>query len=108
MQSFVQSRKAINFDLSDALLKENYPSKNYKKGWNDIKIFLEDNQFEHRQYSGYVSKDSISMTDVGSIIDDMSDIFDWLRKYVLEFDVTIVGNEYSFLDRIQKENRLYL
>ena len=103
-----KTRKAINFDLSDALLKENYPSKNYKKGWGDIKLFLENYQFTHRQYSGYVSKEGISMTDVGSIIDDMVIHYNWLRKCVLEFDVTIVGNEYSFLDRIQKENSLYL
>lgn len=50
----LESKKAINFDLYDALLKKYYPSKNYKKGWTDIRKFLNQNSFKHRQYSGYV------------------------------------------------------
>lgn len=34
------SKKALNFDLDDGLLKRNYPSNNYKKTWNDIRAFL--------------------------------------------------------------------
>lgn len=34
------SKKALNFDLSDVLLRKYYPSKNYKKAWSDIKYFL--------------------------------------------------------------------
>ena len=62
----ILTRKAINFDLNNQLLKENYPSKNYKKGWTDIRIFLEKSNFVHRQYSGYVSNKPISLSDVGS------------------------------------------
>lgn len=101
-----KTRKAINFDLNNALLKKNYPSKKYRKGWNDIRLFLENYSFIHRQYSGYVSLEGISMTDVGTIIDDMTIYYKWLKNCVSEFDVTIVGNEYSFLDRIQKDNKL--
>ena len=50
------SKKALNFDLSDVLLRKYYPSKNYKKAWSDIKYFLIKGGFRHRQYSGYVSK----------------------------------------------------
>ena len=102
MQSISKTRKAINFDLNDNLLKNHYPSKNYKKGWSDIRRFLEDNHFQHRQYSGYVSKDYISMVDVGSVIDDMTIAFEWLKDCVTDFDVTIVGDEYSFIDRIKR------
>ena len=35
------SRKAINFDLSENLLKKYYPSKNYRNSWREIKKFLE-------------------------------------------------------------------
>lgn len=34
------SKKALNFDLDDGLLKRNYPSNNYKKAWNDIRNYL--------------------------------------------------------------------
>ena len=35
------SKKALNFDLNDSLLRKNYPSNNYKKDWYDIRYFLE-------------------------------------------------------------------
>jgi len=94
------SRKAINFDLDDSLLKKYYPSKNYKNGWRDIRNFLRKSNFIHRQYSGYVSKDCISMADVSAIVYNMSLHLKWLKKCAMEFDVTIVTDEYSFLDTI--------
>lgn len=100
MQTFSKSRKAINFDLDENLLKEYYPSKNYKNGWRDIKRYLENNNFIHRQYSGYVSKEAIPMAKIGIIIDEMSYQIKWLKKCIKEFDVTIVGNDYSFIQRI--------
>lgn len=49
------SKKALNSDFDDGLLKRNYPSNNYKKAWNDIRAFLVKSGFVHRQYSAYVS-----------------------------------------------------
>ncbi|MFQ6791644.1 MAG: hypothetical protein ACLRT4_02545 [Thomasclavelia sp.] len=67
-----KSRKAINFDLNDNLLKRNYPSKSYRNAWRDIKGYLVKNGFNHRQYSGYVSQDCIEMSEVAHIIGMMS------------------------------------
>ena len=105
MQIF-HGRKAINFDLNNNLLKQYYPSKNYKKALKDIKKYLENNDFIHRQYSGYVSKIGISMAEVGNIIGKMSRKWTWLNKCVMKFDVTIVGDEYSFISRIKQESKV--
>ena len=59
--NILESKKALNFDLSDILLRKYYPSKNYKKAWSDIKGYLIQNGFNHRQYSGYVSNEKVSM-----------------------------------------------
>lgn len=100
----LETKKALNFDLSDHLLKEHYPSKSYKNGWKDIYKYLSRNGFSHRQYSGYVSKTVISMIDVIHIIENMSKYLWWLRYCVKEFDVTIVGDEYSLKNYIHQEN----
>ena len=105
MQIF-HGRKAINFDLNNNLLKQYYPSKNYKKAWKDINKYLENNDFIHRQYSGYVSKTGISMAEVGNIIGKMSRKWTWLNKCVMVFDVTIVSDEYSFISRIKQESKV--
>lgn len=102
----IHGRKAINFDLNDNLLKKYYPSKSYKNAWRDIKMFLINNQFEHRQYSGYVSINEISMAEVGNIIGKMARKWYWLSISVMQFDVTNVGEEYSFLEKIENETRL--
>lgn len=44
------------------------------------------------------------MVDVGNIIVAMSFEFNWLRKCVMEFDVTTVGKEYSFKENIISRN----
>ena len=102
----IHGRKAINFDLNDNLLKKYYPSKSYKNAWRDIKMFLINNQFEHRQYSGYVSINEISMAEVGNIIGKMARKWYWLSISVMQFEVTNVGEEYSFLEKIENETRL--
>ena len=98
-------RKAINFDLNDDLLKKYYPSKSYKNAWRDIKKYLINNQFVHRQYSGYVSINSMSMAEAGNIIGKMARKWNWLNKSVIQFDVTNVGEEYSFLEKIENETK---
>lgn len=95
-----KSRKALNFDINSNLLRKYYPSKNYRRGWKDIKSFLENSGFIHRQYSGYVLKDDIAMTDVIYLAKEMSKRLTWLKKCVKEFDVTIVGDEYCLVDNI--------
>lgn len=102
--NILKSRKALNFDLYDYLLKIYYPSKNYKKGQSDIKEYLESQGFIHRQYSGYVSKDVMRIGEAIQIVLRMSNSLQWLKKCVKEFDVTIVGDEYSLIDYIHQSD----
>ena len=99
----IHGRKAINFDLNDNLLKKYYSSKSHKNAWRVIKKFLLKSNFTHRQYSGYVSINSMSMAEAGNIIGKMARKWNWLNKSVIQFDVTNVGEEYSFLEKIKEE-----
>lgn len=60
----MKSRKAINFDLDTANLKKYYPQKNYRQAYRDIKDFMVNNGFKHRQWSGYISIHKINDYDV--------------------------------------------
>lgn len=46
------------------------------------------------------------MAEVGNIIGKMSRKWTWLNKCVMEFDVTIVSDEYSFISRIKQESKV--
>ena len=102
----IHGRKAINLDLNDNLLKKYYSSKSHKNAWRDIKKFLLKSNFTHRQYSGYVSINSMSMAEAGNIIGKMARKWNWLNKSVIQFDVTNVGEEYSFLEKIENETKV--
>ncbi|WP_455684398.1 hypothetical protein [Thomasclavelia sp.] len=46
------------------------------------------------------------MAEVGNIIEKMARKWHWLSISVVQFDVTNVGGEYSFLEKIENDTRL--
>lgn len=100
----LKNKIALNFDLNNSLLKAHYPSKNYKNAWKDIYNYLINHDFIHRQYPGYISNEAVSMIYVTQTITDMLLILDWLQHCVKEFDVTLIGDEFSLKKYIKHEN----
>ena len=87
------SRKAINFDLSTNELKKHFP--NTAEAYNQIKAFMFENGFEHRQYSGYASIGPMNERGVTKLARKLNDRFAWLPPCVQAFDVTDIGEQYS-------------
>ncbi|MBQ9298824.1 MAG: hypothetical protein IJ223_07390 [Clostridia bacterium] len=94
-------RKALNFDL-DTKKYEEFTGKHSPTAYADIKRFLKKNDFEHRQGSGYVSKDSLNDGKIFAIIQNMSVEFKWLRNCVKQIDVTNIGKQHSLIDAVNK------
>ncbi len=88
-------RKALNFDLDTNALKKHYPGKNYRKAYSDIKRFMEHEGFTHRQWSGYVSNEKLSMQKIAAKTKKLSQTFPWLKKCVNRFDVTDIGEQHD-------------
>ena len=93
------NRKAINFDLSTKSLEKYF--KDTREPYSLIKEFMLENGFEHRQYSGYTSKESIDERRVTRIVNKLTKKFAWLGECVKEFDITEIGEQYSFKETIQ-------
>ena len=93
-------KKALNFDI-DTNKYEWLTSKPAPNAYYEIRHFLEQRGFEHRQGSGYVSKTSLSDTDVNTLITEMSLSIKWLKDCAKQFDVTNVGRQHSVLKTIQ-------
>ena len=94
-------RKAINFDI-DTKKYEEYTGKKAPTAQAEVKKFLKKNGFEHRQGSGYVSKNSLDDLRITAIITNMTLTLKWLRFCVKEIDVTNIGKQHSLLDTINK------
>ncbi len=96
-----ETRKAINFDFDEAELKRRYPSRfpfAYKRAWSVVKKFMVQHGFEHRQYSGYVSKDPMSYFELNKVLIELRNTHPWVGPCSRQFDVTEVGDTYSVLD----------
>ena len=87
------SKKAINFDLDTKELLKHF--KNTHQAYSSIKKFMEENGFEHRQYSGYVSKGNISNAFVTMLTEKLNEKFHWLKDCVQKYDVTEIGETYD-------------
>lgn len=90
------ARKAINFDLSTNELKKHF--KNTAEAYNQIKDFMLQNGFEHRQYSGYVSKDIMEDDDITLLVLNITNKLTWLYPCTQRFDVTDIGEQHDLKD----------
>lgn len=101
--------KAINFDLDTKKLKQYYPNKNYRQAYKDIKKFLVNNGFKHRQFSGYMSQVPMGQHEAAYIISTLADQYPWLSKCARRFDVTDIGKEHDmmkYINTVQNEKTL--
>lgn len=82
-------------------LKEIYP-KNISQAYYEIRSFLESRGFEHRQGSGYLSKEPMSMTSIDDLMEDMGREMPWISSCAKEVDVTNVGSRHSMLATLRE------
>ena len=91
--------KCVNFDLDTQELLKHFP-KGTAKAYNLIKAFFEKEGFEHRQYSGYISKEPMSDYKITKIISQLGSNFVWLENCMKEFDVSNAPEKISVKNQI--------
>ena len=96
------SRKQITFDLRTDALKRYYPHQEpplnpqyYNQAYYDIRRFMKEHGFEHRQSSVYVSLDKLTTLDVVSLTKQLAVALPWLSRCVNEIDVANIGAQHS-------------
>ena len=93
----------INFDLSTEKLRLAFGDRNYRKGYSAIKHFFSQNNFEHHQYSGYLSRAAMSYAEVYDLVlDSMVSKLPWLATCVQKFDATNVTSQSNMLNAIKQ------
>lgn len=94
------TRKAINFDLDTNKLKEVYP-KTYTNAYYDIRRYLENKGYLHRQGSGYISVNSLNLSEVEQDMINMGNNLSWIKFCIKRIDVTSVGDRYDMVEVIK-------
>jgi len=95
-----ENRKSINFDLSTRSLNEIFGEGNRHLAYSQIKRFMLRSEFEHRQYSGYVSTNRMSFAEIYLFIKRLTKTCPWLVKCTKRFDVTDFLGESDALDYV--------
>ena len=98
-------RKAINFDLSTSELRKIFGYSGTAMAYGLIKKFMLEHEFEHRQYSGYISKDPMTFATVFNLTNELTLELPWLCEVVKRMDVTNVLEE--TIDLIPTLNKPY-
>lgn len=93
-------RKAINFDI-DTKKYEKLTRKKSPNAYKEISDYFMQNDFIHRQGSGYISKNDISMWSITIFIKQMSKDLYWLKYCIKEIDVTNIGRQHSLLNMLE-------
>ena len=83
-------------------INEKYTGNPAPKAYADIKKFFKKFNFEHRQGSGYISKDNIKNNDIIILITKMAIAFQWLSHCIKQIDVTNIGKQYSMVEKINE------
>lgn len=93
-------RKNINFDI-DTNMYTKITGKAAPTAYYELRKFLENNDFLHRQGSGYISKYPMKSYEISDMVTKMSQELPWLKPCVKEFDVTNVGKQFSLIQTIK-------
>lgn len=95
--------KMIAFDLDTNRLKDYYDD--YTKAYKDIRHFMEQNGFTHRQGSVYDSIQKIDDGDIAFLCIDLKDTFEWTKDCIKSFNVTNIGHQYDMINTFRSDDR---
>lgn len=93
----------INFDLDTKKLQQKYSRNNWKKAYKDVRKVMLENGFEHRQGSGYISKEEMSEHDITAIIDNIAEKLPWIDECSRVFDKAMADRHISCKKAIHKK-----
>ena len=102
-----RKRYAIHFDLKIARLKEVYSSEHPKQAYSEIAKFMKAHGFSHRQWSGYVSGQTMTRKELAEFTLALHRQFPWLLACENRMDATVVSGIFDLhqmmLDSMEDE-----
>ena len=96
---------AITFDLDTETLEKLYPSSSWRNAYTDIRQFLEDAGFEHKQGSVYFSVDDIDAVECVTIAQDLAAAFDWFTPCVKDIRMLRIEDDNDLMPALDRKRR---
>lgn len=96
---------AITFDLDTKALEKHYPAANWRKGYDDIAVFLTYYGFERQQGSVYFGDEDVDAVTCVTAIQDLSKNFPWLEHCVKDIRMLRIEERNDLMPAIKKNLR---
>ena len=100
MPKETRRRYAINFDLTIEQLKLYYSASNPKGAYAKISRYMKKNGFSHRQWSGYISDNTMSKSELIDFTMKLHQTFPWLIQCEDSMDATVITSIFDIKQMI--------
>lgn len=85
----------MSFDLDTNMLKDYYPSENWRKAYVNIKSFMLNEGFQWQQGSVYISSESLTEAETTAIIKKFIEQEPWLNVCMRDCVIANIGRSHS-------------
>ena len=96
----IKRRYAINFDLTIKQLELFYSKDHPKNAYKEIRTFMKNNGFSHRQWSGYISDKTMTKSELIDFVMAIHEKFPWLIKCEDSMDATVITSIFDIKQMI--------
>ena len=94
---------AINFDLSIRKLQQYFSQEHPKSAYGVIAKYMREYDFEHRQYSGYISNKPITQAELIDIVWEIHQKLPWLYECENRMDATVITRVFDMKEILANE-----
>lgn len=96
---------AIAFDFDTELLEQLYPNASWRNAYSDVRNFLSENGFEHKQGSLYFGDPEMTATDCVVIVQDMADAFPWFTPSLKDIRMLRIDENNDLMPALDRKRR---
>ena len=96
---------AITFDLDTETLEKLYPTESWRNAYTDIRKFLEEHGFEHKQGSVYFSVDEMDAIECVVVAQDLADTFDWFTPCLKDIRMLRIEDNNDLMPALDRKRR---
>ena len=96
---------AIAFDFDTEILKKLYPNPSWRNADSEVRKYLEENGFEHRQGSVYFGDEDLTAAECIVIVQDMADEFSWFTPSLKDIRMLRIEENNDLMVVLDRKSR---
>jgi len=96
---------AIAFDFDTEVLEKIYPNPSWRNAYSEVRKYLEENGFEHRQGSVYFGDEDLTAAECIVIVQDMADEFSWFTPSLKDIRMLRIEENNDLMVVLDRKSR---